>query len=194
MRVVRVLSILPGAVGVACMLIGGLSTLGFSLDSERVEIPIVPCSDASEEGCLVGMTGSDLDVPGGFILLDVKMGIEWSEPSKSWIGVVDSAYAEDCPPNSDGLTPCNKDDFQYISGGPDADGEFSLDLQPGSYRFVSAGKEGADLDEQLVVIQPVIALAPFFELVLMIVGLVLLICAIEMIYPVEVLWRRFQKI
>ncbi|NDB93177.1 MAG: hypothetical protein EB156_02200 [Euryarchaeota archaeon] len=155
MRVVRVLSILPGAVGVACMLIGGMSTLGFSLDSERIEIPIVPCSDASEEGCLVGMTGSDLDVPGGFILLDVKMGIEWSEPSKSWIGVVDSAYAEDCPPNSDGLTPCN---------------------------------------EQLVVIQPVIALAPFLELVLMIVGLVLLICAIEMIYPVEVLWRRFQKI
>ena len=193
MRVMRVLSILPGAVGVVCLLIGGISTIGISLDSERVQIPVVPCNDVSDEGCLVGMTGSDLNVPEGFTLLDVKMSVDWSEPSKSWIGVVDSVYAESCPPDGDGLTPCNKDDFQYISGGPESNGDFTLDLKPGSYRFVSAGKEGADLDDQLVTIQTQIAIAQVLELIFIVIGMVLLICAIEMIYPVEVLWKRFQN-
>ncbi len=193
MRVMRVLSILPGAVGVVCLLIGGISTIGISLDSERVQIPVVPCNDVSDEGCLVGMTGSDLDVPEGFRLLDVNMAVDWSEPSKSWIGVVDSVYAESCPPDGDGLTPCNKDDFQYISGGPASNGDFTLDLEPGSYRFVSAGNEGADLGDQLVTIQTQIAIAPVLELIFIVIGMVLLICAIEMIYPVEVLWKRFQN-
>ena len=47
----------------------------------------------------------------------------------------------------DGLL-CNKNDFQYISGGLESNGDFTLDLEPGSYRFVSAGKEGADLDDR----------------------------------------------
>ena len=90
-------------------------------------------------------------------------------------------------------TPCNKNDFQYISGGPESNGDFTLDLEPGSYRFVSAGKEGADLDDQLVTIQTEIAIAPVLELIFIVIGMVLLICAIEMIYPVEVLWKRFQN-
>ena len=68
-----------------------------------------------------------------------------------------------------------------------------MDLEPGSYRFVSAGKEGADLDDQLVTIQTEIAIAPVLELIFIVIGMVLLICAIEMIYPVEVLWKRFQN-
>ena len=97
----RILSILPGAVGVVCLLIGGISTIGISLDSERVQIPVVPCNDVSDEGCLVGMTGSDLDVPGGFALLDVKMAVDWSEPSKSWIGVVAVSYTHLTLPTND---------------------------------------------------------------------------------------------
>ena len=154
MRVVRILSVLPGAVGVVCLLIAGISVYGIDLDSERVQIPVVPCTEVSDEGCLVGMTGSDLKVPTGFLLMDVELTIEWSQPSKSWIGVVDASYADSCPPDGDGLTACTKDDFEFISGGPDSSGIFKLDLQPDSYRFVSAGKEGADLDEQLVTISP----------------------------------------
>ena len=167
--------------------------LGISLDTERTQIPVVPCTEVSDEGCLVGMTGSDLTVPGGFVILDVRMDIAWSEPSKSWIGVVDASFAEKCPPDADGLTTCNKDDFEYVSGGPESSGDFVFDLQPGAYRFVSAGREGADLDEQLVTISSELAIAPLFELIFVAVGAVLLLCAIEMIYPVEVLWKRFIK-
>ncbi len=191
MRVVRILSVLPGAVGVLCLLIGGISVYGIDLDPERVQIPVVPCTEVSDEGCLVGMTGSDLEVPAGFLLMDIELTIEWSEPSKSWIGVVDASYADSCPPDGDGLTACTKDDFEYISGGPESSGDFILDLQPGSYRFVSAGKEGADLDEQLVTITSSVGIAPALELLLLVIGAVLLIGAIEMIYPVEVLWKRF---
>jgi hypothetical protein len=164
MRVVRILSVLPGAVGVLCLLIGGISVYGIDLDTERVQIPVVPCTEVSDEGCLVGMTGSDLEVPAGFLLMDIELTIEWSEPSKSWIGVVDASYADSCPPDGDGLTACTKDDFEFISGGPDSQGNFKLDLQPDSYRFVSAGKEGADLDEQLVTISPSVGIAPVLEL------------------------------
>ena len=191
MRVVRILSVLPGAVGVLCLLIGGISVYGINLDSERVQIPVVPCTEVSDEGCLVGMTGSDLKVPSGFLLMDVDLTVEWSQPSKSWIGVVDASYADSCPPDGDGLTACTKDDFEFISGGPDSPGNFKLDLQPDSYRFVSAGKEGADLDEQLVTISPSVGIAPALELLLLAIGAILLIGAIEMIYPVEVLWKRF---
>ena len=89
------------------------------------------------------------------------------------------------------MTACTKDDFEFVSGGPDSSGSFKFDLQPDSYRFVSAGKEGADLGEQLVTISPSVGIAPLLELLLLAVGAVLLIGAIEMIYPVEVLWKRF---
>ena len=137
------------------------------------------------------MTGSDLDVPGGFALLDVKMAVDWSEPSKSWIGVVDSVYAE-CPPDGDGLTPCNKNDFQYISGGLNRT-VISHWIWNRAHTDSFPREEGADLDDQLVTIQTEIAIAPVLELIFIVIGMVLLICAIEMIYPVEVLWKRFQN-
>ena len=47
------------------------------------------------------------------------------------------------------------------------------------------------MDEQLVTISPSVGIAPALELLLLAIGAVLLIGAIEMIYPVEVLWKRF---
>ena len=91
MRVVRILSVLPGAVGVLCLLIGAISVYGIDMNTERVLISVVDCTEVSDQGCLVGMTGSDLEVPAGFMLMDIELTIEWSEPSKSWIGVVDAS-------------------------------------------------------------------------------------------------------
>ena len=191
MRVVRILSVLPGAVGVLCLLIAGISVYGIDLDSERVQIPVVPCTEVSDEGCSGRNDWIRSKGPVWLSLMDVELTIEWSQPSKSWIGVVDASYADSCPPDGDGLTACTKDDFEFISGGPDSPGNFKLDLQPDSYRFVSAGKEGADLDEQLCNNQPSRELHRYLNLLLLAIGAILLIGAIEMIYPVEVLWKRF---
>ena len=136
MRVVRILSVLPGAVGVLCLLIGAISVYGIDMNTERVQIPVVPCTEVSDQGSLVGMTGSDLEVPAGFMLMDIELTIEWSEPSKSWIGVVDASYADSCPPDGDGLTACTKDDFEFVSGGPDSSGRFKFNLHTDLYQLV----------------------------------------------------------
>ena len=57
----------------------------------------IPCP-TPQEGCPTGMSQSDLGVPSAFLLLDVKLEIEMELDDQSWIGVVDSRYADICPP------------------------------------------------------------------------------------------------
>ena len=193
MNMVRILSILPGLVGGLCILMVLGSLVGINVDNSRTDVPIVPCTDDSV-GCPVGMTGEDLEVPPAFMLLEISMKLEWDEPDRSWIGVVDAKYQEDCPPDSNGLTSCTSDDFVFIAGGPDSlDGSLEFVLEPGKYRFVTAGKDGSTLDEQLVTIEPEIHLAGFVEILLTTIGLTLLLGASEMAFPLREMWKRFRE-
>ena len=119
MRMVRVLGVLPGFVGFVCLVLLTASLVGIEIDSTRVQATSVPCLDDDAGGCLVGMTGSDFHVPWGFSLIDVEVNIAWDEPEKAWIGVVDAKYAENCPPDSNGLTSCEAEDFEFVAGGPE---------------------------------------------------------------------------
>ena len=191
MKMVRVLGVLPGFIGFICLLLLTGSLVGVEIDTTRVEATTVPCLDDDAGGCPVGMTGSDFYVPWGFNFLDVKIHIEWSEPEKAWIGVVDAKYAEECQPNSNGLTSCEADDFEFIAGGPDDLDEFTFSLKPGEYRFTSGGRDGSNLDDQLVSITSTIHISTIGEIMLAIIGVLLMVSAIEMIYPIKLFWKKF---
>tara|TARA_B100000029_G_scaffold270561_1_gene265812 strand:- start:1818 stop:2402 length:585 start_codon:yes stop_codon:yes gene_type:complete len=193
MKMVRVLGVLPGFVGFICLILLTASLVGIDLDSTRVDATTVPCLDDDAGGCPVGMTGSDFHVPWGFSLLDVQVNIEWSEPGKAWIGVVDAKYAEVCPPDSNGLTTCEAEDLEFVAGGPDHDDEFTFSLEPGDYRFTSAGRDGSNLDDQLVTISTTIHISLVGEILLGLVGILLMIGAIEMIYPIKLFWKKFVE-
>ena len=186
MNMIRILASFPFLVGGLCILITFGSLVGIDIDDSRTDVPIVPCSDESV-GCMV-----DLEVPNAFILLEIGMELEWDEPDRSWIGVI-SDYPEECEPDSNGLTTCTSDDFDFVAGGPDSeDGSFKFTLEPGEYRFVTAGKDGSTLDEQLVTINPEIHLAGFVEIILFAIGLTLLLGASEMAFPIREMWKRFR--
>ena len=69
-------------------------------------------------------------------------------------------------------------------------GIFKFDLQPDSYHLYQQ-KEGADLGEQIVTISPLLVLRHYSNFCYWLLGPSFFIGAIEMIYPVEVLWKRF---
>tara|TARA_B100001142_G_scaffold86264_1_gene87780 strand:+ start:8099 stop:8521 length:423 start_codon:yes stop_codon:yes gene_type:complete len=139
------------------------------------------------------MTGSDFHVPWGFSLIDVEVNIAWDEPEKAWIGVVDAKYAENCPPDSNGLTSCETEDFEFVAGGPEDSDEFTFSLKPGDYRFTSGGRDGASLDNQLVTITSTFHISQVGEILLSVIGILLMVGAVEMIYPIELFWKKYVK-
>ena len=192
MNMVRILSALPFAVGSVCVILVLGSLLGIGLDESRTNVPIVPCTDDSV-GCLVGMTSDDMSVPTAFMLLDIRLTVEWDEPDRSWIGVIESPPPEGCDPDSNGLTSCTSDDFVFVEGGPSSeDGTFEFTLKRGDYRFVTAGKDGSTLDEQIVTIETEAHLSSFVEIVLGGISIILLAGAGEMAFPIRSLWKKFR--
>lgn len=189
---VRILSVLPGSVGLICGLVLIFSLIGYYPDDSELEVPIVPCTD-SDAGCNIGMTGEDLSVPDAFILLDIELNVEWAEPERSWLAVVDANAAKDCPPEN-GLTTCTEEDIaQYIvAGGSTADGTLMFDMNPGDYRFVTAGKDGSGLDSQTVTMSTSIHLDNYVEMILSVVTILLFAGAGEMAFPLRNLWSRFR--
>ncbi|MDP7002901.1 MAG: hypothetical protein QF911_04965 [Candidatus Thalassarchaeaceae archaeon] len=190
---VRILSVLPGSMGLLCGIILILSLVGYSPDDSSIEVPIVPCTD-SEAGCNIGMTGEDLSVPPAFVLLDIQLEVEWDEPERSWLAVVDAAAAEACPPTN-GLTSCTEENIQkfIVSGGSAADGALLFDLDPGDYRFVTAGKDGSGLDSQEVTMRTSVHLDNFVEITLAVVTALLFAGAGEMAFPVRNILKRFKN-
>jgi|TARA_B100001250_G_scaffold119510_2_gene101408 hypothetical protein len=139
------------------------------------------------------MTSDDMSVPTAFMLLDIRLTVEWDEPDRSWIGVIESPPPEGCDPDSNGLTSCTSDDFVFVEGGPSSeDGTFEFTLKPGDYRFVTAGKDGSTLDEQIVTIETEAHLSSFVEIVLGGIGIILLAGAGEMAFPIKSLWKKFR--
>ena len=191
---VRVLSILPMLVGLLCALILVLSLIGYQTPDTGSQVPIVPCS-AGDSGCNVGMTVEDMEVPRAFGLLEITLDVKWQEPDRGWLGVVDSSAAEECPPDSStGLTMCTEEDIEefLIAGGPENDGSMSFRVKPGSYRFVTAGYEGAGLDSQLVEMTSSIHLEDFVEIILAGTSGLLILGAREMAFPIRNLLKRIR--
>jgi len=188
---VRFLSILPGIIGILCALIVIFSLIGFEPDKTGSEAPIVPCAD-DDVGCNVGMTSEDMEVPSAFMLLDIKLEVEWNEPDRGWIGVVESDAAQDCPPDSNGLTTCTAEDIKdfLVAGGPESDGKMEFRIDPGSYRFVAGGHDGAGLDSMLIEVKTSIHLSNFVEFTLAIISILLLAGAGEMAFPIRNIFRR----
>ena len=191
---VRILSVLPMLVGLLCALILVLSLIGYQTQATGNQVPIVPCSDG-DAGCNVGMTTEDMEVPRAFGLLEITLDVEWKEPDRGWLGVVDSSAAEECPPDgSTGLTMCTEEEIGefLVAGGPQNDGSMSFRVKPGSYRFVTAGYEGAGLDSQMVEMTSSIHLENFVEIILAGTSGLLLLGAGEMAFPIRNLLKRIQ--
>ena len=63
---------------------------------------------------------------------------------------------------------CTEDEIEgfLVAGGPQNDGSMSFRVKPGSYRFVTAGYEGAGLDSQLVEMTSTVHLDNLVEIIL----------------------------
>ncbi len=99
---VRILSILPGFVGLLCIVILLGSIVGISQEVVKNDIPIIPCSEDEEVGCRIAMTSADIEVPNAFKLLEIDVSINWDEPDRSWFGVINE-YPDVCEPDSNGF-------------------------------------------------------------------------------------------
>lgn len=193
---IRILSVLPAVMGVICALLLVVSLYGPTLDANRIKIPLVPCTDDAT-GCPVGMTSEDLSSPTAFMLLDIELSIKWNESDSSWIGVIASPPPSGCEPDSNGLTTCTAEDFDFIAGGDsEMDGTLAFDLKPGDYRFATAsiGTSGIG-GKQLVTITPEISLNPVAEVLLGLVAILLFAGSGEMFVHERILgvWKRFKE-
>ena len=91
------------------------------------------------------------------------------------------------------MTSCEAEDFEFVAGGPEDSDEFTFSLKPGDYRFTSGGRDGSNLDDQLVTITSTIHISNVGEILLAIIGVLLMIGAVEMIYPIKLFWKKFVK-
>ena len=180
---VRVFSVLPFATGSICLLLVLVSMFGFASGTIDDEIPAIPCP-TPQEGCPTGMSQSDLGVPSAFLLLDVKLEIQMEMDDQSWIGVVDSRYADSCPPGDSGLTNCTASDYEFLAGGPDHDGPIHLSLEPGSLRFVTGGDQGStQLQDNAIETDWSVHLATWVEVLLAVGGMTLCLSGVHMAFP-----------
>ena len=60
------------------------------------------------------------------------------------------------------------------------------------YRFVSGGREGTNLDDQLTYISTEVSFNPIIEIMLGLVSFLLLVGAGEMAFPLKKLWNKFR--
>ena len=67
-----------------------------------------------------------------------------------------------------------------------------FDMNPGDYRFVTAGKDGSGLDSQTVTMSTSIHLDNYVEMILSVVTILLFAGAGEMAFPLRNLWNRFR--
>ena len=193
---IRILSVLPAVMGIICTLLLIVSLYGPTLDASRTNIPLVPCTDDTA-GCPVGMTSEDLSSPTAFMLLDIELTIEWDQSDSSWIGVIASPPPSGCEPDSNGLTTCTADDFDFIAGGGnESSGSLVFDLKPGDYRFTTASTDTSGVGgKQLVTITPEISLNPVAEVLLALVAILLFAGSGEMFIHERIMgvWKRFRE-
>ena len=187
---VRVMSLLPFATGSLCLLLVLVSFFGFASGTIDDEIPALPCVGDQDE-CATGMSESDLDVPVAFFLLDVQLEITMELEDEAWIGIVDSEYAESCPPGDTGLTNCTASDYEFLAGGPNHEGAIVHNLEPGSVRFVTGGDAGAiELQDNEISTDWSVHLATWVEVILALAGLGLCASGMHMAFPMVAMARK----
>jgi hypothetical protein len=194
---VRILSILPGAVGVICsiMLIGSL--IGVSLPEESSTIPQVPCEVDDSEICFIAMT-EVINPPMIFGLLDIDLEIKWSETTEAWFAIVESEAYVNCPPDIETkITECTADDveeFIIVGGADEEDGTLSWDIGTEKYHIITGGREGADIgDMQVLTTKGEISFDWKVEIILVTISATLFIGAGEMAFPIRKLFDKFRN-
>ena len=194
---VRILSILPGAVGVICsiMLIGSL--IGVSLPEESSTIPQVPCEVDDSEICFIAMT-EVINPPMIFGLLDIDLEIKWSETTEAWFAIVETEAYVNCPPDIETkITECTADDveeFIIVGGVDEEDGTLSWDIGTEKYHIITGGREGADIgDMQVLTTKGEISFDWKVEIILVTISATLFIGAGEMAFPIRKLFDKFRN-
>ena len=194
---VRLLSVLPGFVGLLCVILLLGSLRGIDLPSERSVIDMVPCEFEDPDLCLIAMT-PEISPPTIFGILDIDLQISWQEADDAWFAVVNSDAAEICPPDEESwLTECTVEDVEnyIIIGGPnELDGQMTWNIKTDDYRIITGGREGADIgDQQALTTSTQISLNWFVELVLALVSLTLFLGAGEMAFPIKKFFLKFRE-
>ena len=179
---VRVLSVLPGFVGLLCVILLLGSLRGIDLPQEGSVIDMVPCEFEDPDLCLIAMT-PEISPPTIFGILDIDLQISWQEADNAWFAVVKSDAAEICPPDEESwLTECTAEDIEnyIIVGGPEElDGKMTWNIKTDDYRIVTGGREGADIgDQQVLTTSTQISFNWFVELILALVSLTLFLLSL----------------
>lgn len=194
---VRLLSVLPGFVGLLCVILLLGSLRGIDLPSERSVIDMVPCEFEDPDLCLIAMT-PEISPPTIFGILDIDLQISWQEADDAWFAVVNSDAAEICPPDEESwLTECTVEDVEnyIIIGGPnELDGQMTWNIKTDDYRIITGGREGADIgDQQALTTSTQISLNWFVEFILALVSLTLFLGAGEMAFPIKKFFLKFRE-
>lgn len=194
---VRLLSILPGFVGLLCVILLLGSLRGIDLPSERSVIDMVPCEFEDPDLCLIAMT-PEISPPTIFGILDIDLQISWQEADDAWFAVVNSDAAEICPPDEESwLTECTVEDVEnyIIIGGPnELDGQMTWNIKTDDYRIITGGREGADIgDQQALTTSTQISINWFVEFILALVSLTLFLGAGEMAFPIKKFFLKFRE-
>ena len=185
---VRIMSILPLLTGAFCVLLVLVGAIGYTSNSETVEVPIPPCIPGSDDDCEVGMNQDNLSVPQPFMLLDVTVKMHWDHGDDAWIGVVDvdSIDWDNCEPNDQGLTGCTASQFDIIAGGPSSQEGLEWNLDPGETRFITGGRAGTlSLESNVVTYTYSIGMATLPMLILGVIGVALCLAGVQMAFPVK---------
>ena len=182
---VRIMSVLPLVTGALCVLIVLIGAIGYTSSPEEVEVPIPPCPLGGED-CKVGMNQDDLSIPRSFMLLKVETTMRWDHPDDAWVGVVDAKYAEECPPDNQGLTDCTASDMVFLAGGPDSTDSMVWDLDPGDVRFVTGGRANTlTLETNIVTHSYSIGISVLPMLLLGVAGVALCLSGVQMAFPLH---------
>ena len=194
---VRLLSVLPGFVGLLCVILLLGSLRGIDLPSERSVIDMVPCEFEDPDLCLIAMT-PEISPPTIFGILDIDLQISWQEADDAWFAVVNSDAAEICPPDEESwLTECTVEDVEnyILIGGPnELDGQMTWNIKTDDYRIITGGREGADIgDQQALTTSTQISLNWFVEFILALVSLTLFLGAGEMAFPIKKFFLKFRE-
>ena len=194
---VRILSILPGVVGLICTLMLLGSIVGIQMPDDSGTIHQVPCEVDDSGTCFIAMTG-EIDPPVIFGLLDINLEIIWSENDEAWFAVVESRAKINCPPNSETqMTECTFEDieeFILVGGNDEFDGQIKWNIETDEYRIITGGREGADIgDMQVLTTKTKISLDIKVEIMLGLISITLFIGAAEMALPIRKILQRLRE-
>ena len=183
--VMRILSLLPMITAGICAILLLVSFIGIPVPAQEQKVPLIPCGVPGFETCPVGMAEENLSIPWGMVFLDLDANVEWDRGDVAWVGIVDTKWADECPPDDNGLTGCESTDFEYLAGGPDSDNSFEYSLKPGDTRFVTGGKQGSiDLSTQIVTVEITVSFSIWVNILLLLAIFGLGASAFDMNFPI----------